>query len=60
MILKKVRSFIMPTAFPAIIIIQKNLEVSAHKYTGLQKNFSQKKLISEYIQKITNQKDQPK
>jgi len=46
----------MPTAFPAIIIIQKNLEVSAHKYTGLQKNFSQIKLISENIQKITNQK----
>ena len=30
------------------------------QYTGLQKNFSQKKLIPEYIQKITNLKDQPK
>ena len=50
----------MPTALPAIILIQKNLEVSAHKYTGLQKNFSQIKLILEYIQKITNQKGQPK
>ncbi len=38
----------------------KNLEVSAHKFTGLQKNFSQIKLISENIQKITNQKGQPK